>query len=193
VYLAATGENVTSNFQPLSEILRRMPVPPPRDGFVDQALAQATARSSRHDSNSRSKTAFARWETWMGAAVGAAVAATATMIVMRPSTPSTPAPSITLAMNETRNVDVLIDSERLLEDATIKVATTGAVELDGLDDAREVQWQARLERGRNVLSLPVIARTAGTADLIAVIEHGGRTQRVAIRMLVKQPPRRGVA
>ena len=118
--------------------------------------------------------------------VGAALAVIATVLVMRPAAQPEPAAGITLALNESRNVEVLIDSERTLDLATIHVATTGAVELEGLDDEREVEWQTRLERGRNVLSLPVVARAEGNAQLVATIEHEGRSRRVAIRLVVKR-------
>src|SRR6185437_13599721 len=103
-----------------------------------------------------------RWETWAGAALGAAAAAAVTFILVRPvdSTVSRQ-PQLALILHETRNVDVLIDSERELKGATIRVAATGSIALDGFDDERRVDWQADLERGSNLLSLPVVARTEG--------------------------------
>jgi hypothetical protein len=163
-----------------------MPVPQPRAGFVDEVLARAVAASTRARPARSRLGAFGRWETWAGAMVGAALAVIATVLVMRPAAQPEPAAGITLALNESRNVEVLIDSERTLDLATIHVATTGAVELEGLDDEREVEWQTRLERGRNVLSLPVVARAEGNAQLIATIEHEGRSRRVAIRLVVKR-------
>ena len=82
---------------------------------------------------------------------------------------------------------MLIDSERELKGATIRIAATGSIALDGFDDEQHVDWQADLERGSNLLSLPVVARTAGKGELVAVIEHEGRTQRVAIALTVIDP------
>jgi hypothetical protein len=167
-----------------------MPVPPPRSGFVDDVLARAVASHERKAE--RPARPFARWETWFGVAIGAVVA-TAALLILRPQLPAAPEAGITLAVNESRNVDILIDSERTLDGATIRVVTTGSVELDGFDDKHAVEWQTRLERGRNVLSLPVVARGAGSAQLVAVIEHDGRTRRVAVTLIVKQPRRNEVA
>jgi hypothetical protein len=55
------------------------------------------------------------------------------------------------------------------------------------DDESHVDWQADLERGSNLLSLPVVARAAGKGRLVAVIEHEGRTQRVAVELTVLDP------
>jgi hypothetical protein len=161
-----------------------MPVPAPRAKFADDVLARAVASSAQSERANSPMGVLGRWETWLGAVVGAAVAAVVTILIMLPRA-SSPSDDVTLALNESRNIEVLIDSERALDDATVRVAASGAVELDGFEDRREVRWQTRLERGRNVLSLPVVARTAGSAQLVAVIEHEGRSRRVAVRLLVR--------
>ena len=129
-----------------------------------------------------------RWETWAGAALGGAVAAALTFILLRPiDTTVGEQPRLALTLHETRNVDVLIDSERELKGATIRIAASGSIALDGFDDERHVDWQADLERGSNLLSLPVVARTTGNGRLVAVIEHEGRTREVAIELTVIDP------
>jgi hypothetical protein len=128
-----------------------------------------------------------RWETWIGAALGGAVAAVLTaVILLRPVEQPAPTPmGISLALNESRAIDVLIDSERELEGATIRIVATGSIVLDGFDDEHEIGWNARLERGSNVLSLPVVARSTGQGQLVAVIEHEGRTRRMTINLTVR--------
>jgi hypothetical protein len=178
------------DFQTLRQALRRMPTPEPRTGFVERALARAAAQQRETPVSllTRVRHFLLRWETWAGAALGAAAAAAVTFILVRPvdSTVSRQ-PQLALILHETRNVDVLIDSERELKGATIRVAATGSIALDGFDDERRVDWQADLERGSNLLSLPVVARTEGKGRLVAVIEHHGRTQRVAIDLTVIDP------
>jgi hypothetical protein len=174
---------MTENREPLRSALKRMPVPPMRPDFAAEAIANAV----RDAAPQTQRNVFARWETWMGAALGAAATVLVTIFLMRPGSPAIDS-GITLALNEARTVEVLIDSERALEDATIRIAASGSVELDGLEDTREVRWQTRLDRGRNVLSLPIVARSAGTAELVATIEHEGRVRRVAVKMVVKSTP-----
>ena len=173
---------MTENREPLRTVLKRMPVPPLRRGFADDAIANAVMDVAPQTR----RPVFARWETWLGAAVGAAAAILVTIFVVQPQAPVVDS-GITLALDESRTVDVLIDSERTLEDATIRVAATGSVELNGLDNTHEVRWQTRLDRGRNVLSLPIVARSTGNAELVATIEHEGRVRRVAVKMIVRSP------
>lgn len=178
------------DFQTLRQALRRMPTPEPRAGFVERALARAAAQERANQAllPARLGRFLSRWETWAGAALGAAAAAAMTFILLRPVDSTQPArPQLALTLHETRNVDVLIDSERELKGATIRIAATGSVALDGFDDEQHIDWQADLERGSNLLSLPVVARTAGNGELVAVIEHEGRTQRVAIALTVIDP------
>ncbi|HEY7640313.1 MAG TPA: hypothetical protein VH814_11355 [Steroidobacteraceae bacterium] len=186
-----TGPYVADDdFQNLRQALRRMPTPEPRAGFVERALARAAAqqRETRASLPARLRRFLSRWETWAGAALGAAAAAAMTFILMRPVDSTVDAqPQLALTLHETRNVDVLIDAERELKGATIRIAATGSIALDGFDDERHVDWQADLERGSNLLSLPVVARTAGKGQLVAVIEHEGRTRRVAVELMVIDP------
>ena len=163
----------------LRRALKRMPAPEPRPEFVDRAFAKATGQARPRG---RLAHLVSRWETWTGAAIGATVAVLFTLFLLRPLSPN-PA-DITLALNETRAIDVLIDSERALEDATIRIVASGSVALEGFENEREIDWQTRLDRGNNVLSLPVVARSTGAGELVAVIEHGGRTRRVTVTLNV---------
>ena len=186
-----TGPYVADDdFQTLRQALRRMPTPEPCAGFVERALARATAQQRTEQASlpARLRRFLSRWETWAGAALGAAAAAAMTLILLRPvDTTESSRPQLALTLHETRNIDVLIDSERELKGATIRIAATGSIALDGFDDEQHIDWQADLERGSNLLSLPVVARTAGKGRLVAVIEHDGRTQRVAIDLTVIDP------
>jgi hypothetical protein len=183
-----TGRDVADDdFQSLRQALRQMPSPEPRAGFVERALARAAAqqRAAQAGLPGRLRSFATRWETWAGAAFGGAVAAALTaFILLRPVDTTVNPQAIALTLNEARSVEVLIDSERELKGATIRIAASGSIALDGFDDERQVDWQADLDRGSNLLSLPVVARSAGRGRLVAVIEHEGRTRQVAIELNV---------
>ena len=89
------------------------------------------------------------------------MAAALTMLVMQPHTPGDASEAITLALHEARAIDVLIQSDRDLPAATIRIAVTGGVALDGFANDHIIDWRADLERGSNLVSLPVVARKAG--------------------------------
>ena len=118
---------------------------------------------------------------------GAVAAALTAVIMLRPSTEPAPAAGdITSPCTKAAPIDVLIDSERELDDATIRIVATrqrGA----GWIRQRTTRSTGRpaLERGSNLLSLPVVARSAGKGQLVAVIEHEGRTRRMTINLTVR--------
>jgi hypothetical protein len=186
-----TGSHVPQDdFQTLREALRRMPTPDPRPGFVERALARATVQQQAPQAVAlpgRLHRFATRWETWAGAALGGAVAAALMLVLLRTVDTTDSRQPLALTLHEARNVDVLIDSDRELKGATIRVAASGSIVLDGFDDERQIDWQADLERGANLLSLPVVARAAGKGRLVAVIEHEGRTRQVAIDLSVVDP------
>jgi hypothetical protein len=186
-----TGFDVPQDdFQTLREALRRMPTPEPRPDFVERALARAAAQQQDPQAVAlpgRLRRFATRWETWAGAALGGAVAAALMLVLVRTVDTTESRQPLALTLHEVRNVDVLIDSDRELKGATIRVAASGSIALDGFDDERQIDWQADLERGANLLSLPVVARAAGKGRLVAVIEHEGRTRQVAIDLSVVDP------
>jgi hypothetical protein len=186
-----TGFDVPQDdFQTLREALRRMPTPEPRPGFVERALARAAAQEQGPQTIAlpgRLRRFATRWETWAGAALGGAVAAALMLVLLRTVDTTDSRQPLALTLHEARNVDVLIDSDRELKGATIRVAASGSIVLDGFDNERQIDWQADLERGANLLSLPVVARAAGKGRLVAVIEHEGRTRQVAIDLSVVDP------
>lgn len=169
----------------LIKALRKLPTPQPRPGFIDEALATAMASAHRRHGSAGARHVLARPETWLAAATGAAIAAMLTWFLVQPLAPGLPRDSsIALTVNESRNIDVLIESDRELQDATIRITLTGGVVLDGFDNERQIDWRADVEQGANLLSLPVVARNAGAGQLVAVIEHGGRTRTVSINLMV---------
>ena len=186
-----TGSDVPQHdFQTLREALRRMPTPEPRPAFVERALARAAAQQQAPQAVAlpgRLRRFATRWETWAGAALGGAVAAALMLVLLRTVDTTDSRQPLALTLHEVRNVDVLIDSDRELKGATIRVAASGSIVLDGFDDERQIDWQADLERGANLLSLPVVARAAGKGRLVAVIEHEGRTRQVTIDLSVVDP------
>lgn len=168
----------------LIQALRKLPTPQPRPGFADEALAKAASVARATSGTADVRPVFMRAQIWFAAAAGAVIAAAFTWFLLQPLAPASRELGIALAMNESRNIDVLIESDRELPDATIRVTLVGGVILDGFEDEQQINWQADLERGANVLSLPVVARNAGAGRLVAIIEHGGKTRTVTLNLTV---------
>jgi len=166
-----------------------MPVPEPRPGFVDRVLAKATAvpeAKPRRESQGFFAL-LARPLTWGAAAAGAVAASVVWFVVMSLNVEpaAQPIPSLQLALHESREISLVIDSERALEGATIRVYAMGSVALEGYEDQAEIEWLASLSEGANLVSLPVVARAPGNGTIVAEIEHEGKTRRVNVLMQVR--------
>lgn len=170
----------------LRSALRGMPVPEPRAGFEDRVLAKAVRGKAPAR---RFRSALRHHATWWAAGAGALAATIAWVALIWVRSGAVGEPTLVLSLNESREVPLVIDSERELDDATIRIYVTGSIELNGYDQQHEVEWQTTLTPGANLLSLPVIARETGDGRIVAEIEHDGKTRRVSVAMHVIAPAR----
>ena len=163
-----------------------MPVPEPRAGFEDRVLANAV----RGDvPRRRIGATLRRHATWWAAGAGALAATLAWVVLIWVKSGAPGEPTLVLSLNESREVPLVINSERELDGATIRISVSGSVALNGYDPQQEVEWQTTLTPGANLLSLPVIARETGDGRIVAEIEHQGKTRRVSVAMHVIAPRR----
>jgi hypothetical protein len=153
--------DVADRLEQLRAGLREMPVPEPRAGFEDRVLAHATGPRSRARAV---RSALRRPSTWWAAMGGALAATLAWVAVLWMQPGATPEPRLVLSLHEVREVPLVIDSERDLEGATIRLYVTGSVGLAGYEQQHEVEWMASLTQGANLLSLPVVFAQTPPAD-----------------------------
>ncbi len=164
----------------LLRVERARPVPPPRPGAFERAIAAAT-RGARPVPPSRVD-ARPRSGFWAGLAVGsgtmAAAAALAWAVLVARDAPTLPqieaatTPQVTLALYEPHDVNIAVDTPSPLTDAEIRVVLTGAIELDGFKNQRELRWRTNLDAGANQLTLPIIATGSGGGQLLVEVQHG---------------------
>jgi hypothetical protein len=175
---------LVDDLQKLRTGLNAMPVPEPRPGFVERVLANASGRKSPEVRGMRA--AIRRPATWWAAGAGA-LAATLAWMALFIHSGAAREPSLVLALNESREVPLVINAERNLEGATIRLYVSGSVGLAGYGDQHEIEWTTSLTQGANLLSLPVFARATGEGTVVAEIEHDGRTRRLSVALHVVAP------
>jgi len=162
---------------------RSRAVPGPRPGAVERAVAAATRASRQPPSRETPRRAnLTRGRSfWAGAVAGAASAAAAAVLawaaLLAPGlgvlgTPPAATPEVTLALHETRDVNIAVDTPSALADAEIRVVLTGAISLYGFAEQRELRWRTDLDAGSNRLSLPVVATGAAGGQLLVEVQHG---------------------
>ena len=81
-------------------------------------------------------------------------------------------PTITMALEEPRTINLVFSSATVLNDATLTVLLPEGVELAGFEGQREITWVTSLKKGKNLLPLRLIATVPTEGVLLATLKHG---------------------
>lgn len=128
---------------------------------------------------------------WLGAGFGGAVAASlfAATLLLGWTPPAANGPAGTaefvVALSEPRVMDIAIESDRPLSNARISILLSGAVELAGYGERRELSWETDLKAGVNRLSLPVVAVDEDGGQLLVRLTHPQNEQLFVVRLRTK--------
>ena len=127
-----------------------------------------------------------RISPWV-AAIGGALAAGIALVAFDSYMPATDdrirlVPSLTMSLNETRDVSVTIDSPQAFMDVEVRVLLAGGIELQGLGGRRELKWKTDLEPGINRLTLPIIASDNSGGRLSVAVEYGAQQRAFVVQI-----------
>lgn len=161
----------------LQRALRELPAPPPRPGFLDQALA----RASRAPAGLHRRPAFA---LALAASLALGIALSVFFAAQRE-----PASAITVALvlEKPQTVRLMFNSAKALPAATLSVVLPDNVELVGYGSRRELTWQADLRAGANLLELPLVAHATTGGELVARLSHGDASKALRVNIRIHQP------
>lgn len=158
------------------EALRSMPVEAASADFEEKVFATVRSHygtgSSRHSSN--------RFVAGFATAMVAGLALWFTSTVFTPQLDEQAPQTVTVAMNQTRTVKLMFDAATDLEQVTLKVELPDNIELEGYAGQKQLVWQTNLNKGQNILALPVIAIGNGQGELVAQLSYGDKTKRFRI-------------
>ncbi len=157
--------------------LRRLPVDGPAPGFAARAMHRAR---QKHAQRTRG------FLTGFGSAVAAGLALWAAVGFWQPAeeTRSTPrVQTVTLQVQEVQTVSLAFNVPERLDRVRFRLELPPGVSLANRPGEREIVWQDRLEAGRNLLRLPLVAEQGAHGELVARIEVDGEQKvfRVPIR------------
>ena len=157
---------------------RALPTPVPSSAVIAKIAAMRQPTRVRK-----------RMSPWV-AAVGGALAAGLALIafdyfhsarIERGST----VPSVTMSLNETRDVSVNIDSPEAFMDVDVRVLLAGGIELEGLHGRRELKWKTDLEPGINRLTLPIFASDVSGGKILVAVGHGDKQRSFVVQIDVE--------
>lgn len=159
--------------------LRELPAEELTEAFVDRAFALAAAQPP-----------WRRNWRMPGLALAASIMLIfAVSLLFRHGTPPMEdLPGLSIALNQPQEVSLVFESERVMENARFTIELPEGIELSGYPGQREISWEGRLAQGRNLLVLPVEARSGHGGKLVAQVTHTGQRKDFILRMEVLPVP-----
>jgi len=167
----------------LRQRLQSQLVSEPGTGFADRVLARTV---EHHQNKARHHWAF------VGGAVAASLIIAVTSFVLRLAPQSGPEQARqTLALNQVTRVALAMDSREELKGATITLRLPDNVELKGFPGQRMISWKTDIDRGTNLLALPVKGVAAKNGLLVARLEYGNKSKEYKVELNVQNPDVKG--
>ena len=172
----------------LRNALRQMPVEPARAGFAQAALRQArlahAAEKSPNPQATGSREPFFRhwFVAGFGGAMAAGLALWAVFTLIGPVQSISEPPMFKLAVLETRDVNLAINVPEDMDGVTLTVELPENFEISGYHGKQQLAWQTRLKKGRNVLTLPVVAMKQGQGQLVARVAHNQKSKLLRVNL-----------
>ncbi len=161
--------------------LRSLPVPPPSPDFVQRSFANAKAKYRKQ----QRKQAM----PYLGGAIAACLAfwlivATPINQGVPPIKPAATSQAINIKINDERLIQVVVRAPRDLVAADVMIELPTQLEMAGFPGQREIRWNTNLKKGKNLLSLPLVAKSEGTAELKTHITHENKSKILSLVMKV---------
>ena len=125
---------------------------------------------------------------WLGAGFSGAIAASllavtlALRLLMSPGVEAPTAAEFYVSADEVRPMNIAIEADRPLQDATISILLSGDVEVDGFMDRHELSWVDDLEPGVNQLTLPIRAVGERGGQMVVRLSHPDSEQIFVVQL-----------
>jgi len=155
----------------LKHTLHQIAVPEPSAKFVEQSIKHAI---SEHDGGTKKYRALA------GSAAAMLFFAMTFSFVFKQDAGLLNGEAeglyeMQMAINQTKNINVVLQSDSYRANATIRVLVAENLQLQGYDNNRELSWQTELVEGKNVITLPLILQSAAGGYVDITYRSGADT------------------
>ena len=159
----------------VKQMLNDLPVEQPAAGF-EQRLFETVKRQYPKPAQHHFKAGFAT-----AVAASLAIWFAASVFVPEVGEPTQDVVSIGLA--ETRDLKLVFTSVEDIQLASMQIELPDNIELLGYPGQKMLAWKTRLDKGQNVLTLPVQALGKVQGELVAKVDYGDKQK--TYRLLLK--------
>jgi len=163
----------------LKQRLRQVIIEEPSPGFIERSINKAVTSAPQPAAGGRYLNG--------GVLVVALVMALMVGFILLPDKTvplQTVQHQLQMAVNQPRDISIVIDSEQPQHNARIKVSLAKNLRLKGYGDTTELSWETALSSGENVIQLPLVLQGNGGGYVEVSYQVGG--QQGAVRITVSK-------
>ncbi len=157
--------------------LKGISVPEPKAGFENRVFSEVRKQHREEHRN--------RFAAGFVTAMAASVLLWFVSMIYLPQNINTQTEVISLALNDVQTVSLAFDAVNDIESVTLSIGLPQNVEIEGYPGKKSLAWTTRLQKGQNILALPVMAVDSGQGELIAQLSYGDKKQtfRIVLKTL----------
>ena len=169
----------------LCDELREMPVLPARRNFASEAITAAVG------GNLPDKKGRPGFMHWFGAGfAGAMVAGLALwgLAMFYPQVQQqSPKASFSVALYQPKKISLAFNAPADISNVTVSIELPQQFEVIGHAGRRSLSWKTDLKKGRNILTLPVIAMGEGKGVMTARLSRNKETKTLQVLLTTGKP------
>ena len=150
----------------VQHMLNDLPLEEPAPGF-EQRLFAAVRRQYPQPSQHHFKAGFAT-------AVAASLAIWFAVSVFVPTTNEQVLDVVSIGLEESRDLQLVFTSVDDIQQASMQIELPDNIELLGYPGQKMLAWKTRLDKGQNILTLPVHALGEVQGELVARVDYDGK-------------------
>lgn len=161
------------------ELLKEVRVPPAFPDFPARALKLAT--------NSTVPAANKRLPYVAGSIAVSVIVLFILLSVMINPVPDDSRTPIVLIGDEVRTIKVAIESAHAVDSIKMTIVLTDNLEISGYQNQKNISWNTRLEKGTNIIALPVSAIAQGNGEITTRVGLRDREKVFKIKTRYQSP------
>jgi len=165
--------------------LREMTVLPARENFAGEAIAAAVGRNTSVV-QARPGIMHRFGAGFVGAMVAGLVLwglATTFLPLQSPA----PKASFDIALYQPKTISLAFNAPSDISNVTVSIELPNQFEVVGHAGRRMLSWKTDLKKGRNILTLPVVAKGEGTGVMIARLSRNKQTKTIQVLLATRKP------
>lgn len=156
------------------QLLKEYPLPAPAAGLEERVFAKLPRQTSPH------RNAFVAG--FSGAIAAGVVLMIAASLFFQPAVQQQQVENITLTLHQSKKVNMVFNVPEQVAEATFSLQVPTHIEIAGKKGLHQIEWKTALKKGKNLLSLPIVANASDSGELIATIKYGKQVKTFRLKL-----------